>query len=471
MHVWSPDLTRDREGEHLTDKPPSDNTPIDAADQAIARRTATAEARKLEAEANKAATDAALAEAEIREWNSAAARRARTAGHDKAVADARAAATDAPTKALESLTSGLTGLERGTTTVGDTPLFTTVLTQRSLAAAATNVVTEVKPALVEGSPVLIVTDEDQASSDAAYLLVTTGLDQIQATIEDALGKMNTPKKLEGMGVGVAAAAAAVLPPILSGLTSNRSLTGSTSSIDPALTVASVTSGLRKQGIDVIIDDFRVLDASSRIIELEKGVREHRTQLNDELVKRTAERDLADQQRGDAQLMIDELTKHLATPDLEAGARTRLEGELRNAKNNRDKHLQTSLAASTFVEHAVAVLEKTDTFLTAIRAVPDGGSRSQVVSAMLREIVHGASDQVGPSAPRVVFLRATGGSISQLVDDRPFLFKDRFHAIGNATIAFWVLDVSTNMIVAAGACNGGAQIKGKVGDSFTISELT
>lgn len=429
------------------------------------------DARKAEAEAQRAEVAAAQAAAEAREWSSLGAKQARDADRAKSVAEARGAAIDSQQKVIDSLVPNLAGASRGSTTTSGTTLFTTLLTERGVRRAAKALVADVYDELVSGAPLLLITEEDLASSDAAHLSVVTGFLRALSQIDRVIGGEATGEgNLASVAPVGGAAVAAALPPVLSLLSADRSLSGGDASIDSALTVATVARELHNHGIEVILDRFRLLDGDAEILAQEKLVLERRDALNDRRILESIKRDEADRRCTDAQAMIDELTRTLASKDLEMERKPGLQEELAGAMRNRDTHLKESLTSAALVEHAIGLLERVDAFLAAIRTTSDGSSQSPLVAALLRELVHPTAPRPDPAVPMVMFVRATSGSVSQLVEDRPFLFKDRFEAIAGVTIAYWLVSVASGQLVLSGAHTGTARITGTVGKSFTISDI-
>jgi len=443
------------------------------------RRLADAHAAKAEADARAAQSAADKAERENADWNDEANRRERAAKSEQSIAEAEKAAGDARRSEITALVPDLTAVEKGETTfTGDRPMFSSVLAHRALTQAVA-VLVEAIPATA-GWRILITDDPDLVTSDASYVEVGTGLAQLTAAANALLlpaaaapgGDLADAAAPGGdladaAAPAVLSAIAAAVPGVLSLLAARRSIRSAPMTVDTAATTALTAGRLAAKSAHVTIDEFRLVP-DGRIVALETELRIKRSLLVQDRSTRDAERSAVDATRAVAQSRADALTKRIdgaaAGVDTEANEATlaRVRQEIAElTRQHRD--LAARIALLDDLITAVAG------FTTAMHTVPSGANRSPFTIAALREGLR--ATPANTPFTHVLFVQATTGSVDQLFTDAPLWSKDRFHAIGSVSVAYWLLDPATSEIVTGGVATGTAQLKGKVGDSFTITSTT
>jgi hypothetical protein len=448
-------------------------------------RVATANAEKAEAEARSASAAAEKAEYEVQQLKSAASDEKRQAEIKKLQADADRAASEARQAQIGKYIPDFSKIERGETTVaGDKPLFSSVLTHRALTKAVEQLAEVLVQSLVHGEPVLITDDPDLATSDAAYLEVKAGLEQLQtaaaALLDEAkptdVGDEDFRKGVLRMLVPAAAslvpavgqAVAAAVPPLVSLFSAQRSVNTSSVTAQSAVTIALVAGALTKKGRVVRIDDFRLVP-DGQIFELEKDVRQSRTELIRKKIGLEQDRVLNDTLRVSEQGRIDQLTKQIdavTAPDDPNLARWEQERE--GARRVRDEAAALAKTASIRTGLIDALTTSIDGFLAAAHKVPEGGSRSPIVLASLREELRAPAGNV-PDMPRILYLTAASGSAEQLFNDRPLILKDWFHTMASVSLSYWLIDSVTSNVLTAGVAMGSVEMKVQAGDRFIIVE--
>jgi len=443
-------------------------------------REAKAKADKAEAEARSAQIAADKAQHELDQLGGEEARLSREAARRKAQADADKAAADARSAQVSALVPDLGEVERGETKVsGDRPLYSSVLAHRALDGAVQEIVEEVVRHVVEGEPVLITDDADLASSDAAYGEVSDGLERLIEAADEALPAParaeNAPEEKVAMAsIGLASiagavtqAVAGVVPPVLSLLAARRTVASHAVTVDGTATKAAVAGALAERSRPARLDDFRLVPRG-RLVEREQVVRERRGQLVGRKAGLEQDRVHHDLLRSSEQGRIDQLTKLIdASTDPGGEAVARWDQAREQARANRDRAAAAAKDASVAVAGVDAVLSSIDAFLAAIHAVAAGESRSAMVRASLREQLRDPEGDL-PEITRVLFLGTVAGSADQLFADRPLWADDKFHAIGSVSVSYWLLDVTTGNIVAAGVAKGSAELRGKLGSGISIT---
>jgi hypothetical protein len=440
----------------------------------------TDQARQQKAAADKAVADARAAQtaadqaaAQFAEWSSPLSRQQREAQAQQAVTQAGQATAAAQQAQVSALIPDFSKVTAGTTTIqGDQPLFGSALARKALEKAVRGVAEKVV-SLAQESPLLLTTSADLASSDAAYGEVMSGLTELTAAATAMLNPAPPPPPSGAKVLPVAAVAGAVasaLPPLLSLLAPQRTLSGFAVSADATAALALLAGRLAEAGRTVRIDDFRTVP-QGRIYQLEDGLRTQRTALVQRKLERDAARVQADNLRASSQAEVDDLTKTLdgLTPSSPGYDDQRT--KLQDARKKRDDAADDTAKATAEVGAMTDLQTSIDTFLTAIHAVPAGGNRSAYTLASLREDLHaGNADVAGKPATRVVFLSAAGGSGEQLLDHRPLMSKDKFEAIASVSVSYWVLDPATGTIIGAGNAGGTARLQGSIGGTITIESI-
>jgi hypothetical protein len=283
-------------------------------------------------------------------------------------------------------------------------VYGAALARQALGAAANDVAAIVKNA-AKGEIVsfLITSDPDLVTSDAVYHEVTGALDQFADSARELL---DPDAGLEAAGTAITGAVAAAIPSVLSLLSAHRSITTSMTSADDLTAAATVAGALLTalKNVNVRHDTFRTAPAASVVQGKLTELRKQRLLL---LMRR----------------------RELGTTPAE-----------------------TVLAAQT--DQLLAAI---DQFIGVLIAVPEGAKHSVLTTAVLREGLHAES-------PTYVLLVKAGGTAStQLVDDRPFMFKDRFSVLTTTTVTYLLVRPSDGCLLAGGTAAGSAALRGRIGD--------
>jgi hypothetical protein len=307
-------------------------------------------------------------------------------------------------------------VERGELKVsGEQPLYGVLLSFRALHQAAVEVAKAVRRSVQGDLSVLVTSDAALAAADASYLEVATGLEELQATAERVLAEPEAAVPapgLEAVGPGgaVLSAVAGSIPSVISLLSSQRSMATSATSADDLRTAASVAGALLEVDpqATVVHDDFRMLPVGSLHAKLAE-VRNSRWKL--------------------AELSV-QLRQGGPGPSSEA-----------------------VLRAGT-VDSLVAAI---DAFVASVSAVPQGGTRSALTSAVLCEGLHSGS------FGHVLLVKGGSGSSTQVVDNRPLMLKDRFSVVATMTVSYLLVQTDDSRVISAGTASGESTLSGKVGN--------
>lgn len=367
-----------------------------------------AETAKARAEAAKAEAEAKRAEQELDEWSK-----------HRREEEARSAAAKSPelpttqTAKISQLVPDLSKVSTGETKVsGDQVIQGTALALRALQKVATEVVDIIFSAARGPDCIMLVTSElDLAASDALFLQIRAGLKELEAAAMALLAPEEAAvvSPFENLPVlGVAGALSAAIPSALSLLAAHRSITTHTISPDDISAVIAVSGALANKGMTVMHDQFRVL------VEGE--------------THRSVERVWTSKQ-GLVQRKL----------------------ELSGAKDEESDH-------KLRVELISDLITAIDSYLTAISSASPDGERSALTNAVLRELLHDAS-----STRRFVLLvKGYGGSSTQLVNDKPFWFKDEFSIVASMGISYLLVDAGNGTVAAGGSRSGTVTVTGKIG---------
>lgn len=443
-------------------------------------RQAKALADKAEAEARAAQIAADKAAREEAEQSSELARQARDAEARQKVAEADKVAADAKRANFQALIPDFTTADGGTTTVtGEQPMFSSLLAHRSLDQAAMKLVDHVKRCLGDNARVLVTDDPDLASTDAAYLEVSTGQERLLDAAEKLLtaieetGKDETTKFEFVAGTAAApalGALASALPSIASLISGNRSVKSFATTVDNTAAMATIAGLMAGAGRKVQLDDFRLVP-QGRIARQEKRVQEQRAALWEAKLDQEQTRLQSEELRVEAVERIDKLKKQLAEMKSDDPARHEIENELEDDIEERDRAADDVKSAALIIGMIDNLVSTIDSFNSVIHTVPANGTRSPFVAAALREQLRGPRG--GPVGGRrfnnVLFIKAISGSADQMLSDLPLWSKDRFHTMGSVSLSYWLMDTETSEIIIGGVATGSAQLTGKIGERFTISQ--
>jgi hypothetical protein len=365
-----------------------------------------------ESAAVKAAADAATAKVdadrkqrEFDEWNSESSRGRRAVENDAAVAKAVQEAASSSASRWAGFVPDLTGVDRGATTYsGDQAMFGSSLALMALGEAAEKVAAEVRRKAPTTKCVLVTSEVDLATADAAYHAVVSGLEELLESAAGLLPPDEADGWEEGMGEAVVGAVAKAIPSVLSLLAPHRAVSGYSAVGDDLSAATCVLGALLAENVaKVAHDDFRTLAPGA------------------------IETDLA----------------------------------TLKARRHAVKALAASGGADVPVEAIKAFVADVDTFLAFVSAVPEGAVRSQLTNAILKQGLHTGEFE------HVLLVKALTGSSTQVIEDRPLLFKDRFSVVATSNISFLLLDTATNAVVAAGGVSGTAAVHGKIGAELRL----
>jgi chromosome segregation ATPase len=369
-----------------------------------------ADADKTRWEARKAEIEAEQAARENAEWDSEAARRRRAAEQASATAKAELETAEARQKQLTSLLPNLSGVRGETKVSGDQPIYGQALARRALERAAVQVAAAVKAALGDGVSILVTCDPDLADSDSAYLDVTTGLEELTAAADRVLA----PPALEMVAPAAIGAVAAAIPSVLSLLSAHRSITTTSGPADDMSAAASVAGALVKADPGALVrhDGFRTLSGGSRIYQALGSLRQKRRAL---------------------------------------AARVQLAAA------------DEGTAKDEAAEQAGPVIAAIDQFVASVTAVAPEGRRSALTSAALREGLHDGTVR------HVLLVTASSSSSSQLVNDRPLMWKDAFCVVAAASVTYLLVQTSDGRVVAGGTGSGTATLRGKINSQIVVEQ--
>jgi hypothetical protein len=317
---------------------------------------------------------------------------------------------------LSQLIPDLSKVNAGDTKVtGDQAIQGSALALRALEKAAD----QVADAIISGAKgpdcTLLVTSElDLVTSDALFLEVQAGLRELEAAATALLRPQASaaPSPFEVLPVvGVADALSAAIPLVLSLLAANRAVTTHAISPDDTSASIAVSGALAGRGAIVIHDQFRILVKGEIHASLER-VRSGR--------------------------------QGLIEKNLELA---------RITDDDPDRKMRVDLIS--------ALITAIDAYLTAISGASSPGQRSALTNAVLREVLHGP----GPDRCFAVLIKGCGGSSTQLVNDRPFWFKDEFSIVASMGISYLLVDAANGRVAAGGSRSESVLASGKIGRSL------
>jgi hypothetical protein len=374
-----------------------------------------AETVKARAEAAKAEAEAKRAEQELDEWNTALSQRRKEEESRSAIVKSQQAST-AQASQFSQLVPDLSKVNTGETKVtGDQAIQGSALALRALEKVAVEVADTIIFATKGSDCTMLVTSElDLATSDALFLEVRAGLQELEAAAAALLAPEEAviSSPFEGLpALGVVGTLSAAIPSALSLLAAHRSITTHTINSDDMSAVIAVCGALASKGATVMHDQFRVLAEGEIHSNLER-VRMSR--------------------QGLIQMKL-ELSR--ATDD------------------DPDRKLRVELIS--------ALITAIDSYLTTISSASSAGQRSALTNAILREVLHDAD-----SARRfVVLVKGYGGSSAQLVNDKPFWFKDEFSIVASMGISYLLVDAENGRVAAGGSRSGTVMAAGKIGGNL------
>jgi hypothetical protein len=434
---------------------------------------ALADAEKTRAETAKALADArsaaAKAEADERaeqEARSASARQEREATAQKATQEANRDAAAARREQLAALVPDFGAVKDGTLSVEGEAPFAPALVQRAIGSAAAKVVADIVKAGISGDAKVLVTSEaDLATSDAAYFEVIDGLVQLQGTatklLDELSGKART--RTTGTPLDLVAVLAGALPGLLSLFAAKRSVKTAEAAVSDLAAGAATAGALKRErpGWTIVHDDVRLLkrgDVGAKLDALNGSRQEltgYKLQLEDAKTRKATQ--LVDKRAEEAK----------AKAHLEKAAEAEKEQAAKDLARISDEAEQMDLAVAAYalrIGLIDSVCAAIDTFTSELLKVPPGDTRSPLARAMLRQGLHGNPRQFD----HVLLVKGAGGSTTQTVDDKPLFFKDQLSVLATVAITYVFLEAENSGILAAGSQAASVTMYGKLGEKFETS---
>jgi hypothetical protein len=373
----------------------------------------------------------------------------------KAIAEADQQAAEARQKQVSALLPDLTKVTPGSLEAkGEQALFGTALAQQAMGAAGVRIADLVGDSIADpaSARILITSDAELATSDAIYVEVVTGLDQLNDAaaklIKDIEPKTEASFGAVFAGPAIAGAVAAALPGVLSLISAHRSLTTSAVTVD-SLTAAAVVAGRLSRRehppAAVVHDDIRLVPEKGAVQKSLAKLNKHREEL---------------------------LARKIALEDENAAREPELAELKAKAKKDPGKAMDVAKAEGKASEITVrlGLIDSTtatiDKFTASLQAKAEGATRSPLAAAILHEQLHRA-DPDGGKFTHVLFVKAEPGSAQQLIDDRPLAFKDKFSTIATSSVTYMLIDTAGSTVIDAGSVGGEAKITGSIGSDVTV----
>jgi hypothetical protein len=266
--------------------------------------------------------------------------------------------------------------------------------------------------------VLITSDSDLASKDAACLDVTSGLEQLIDTADKLLNEIHLDF-VDPVTGGLAVAAA--LPGVLSLLSAKRTLSTEATVANDLAAVAAVAASLRTRASSLVVvhDDFRLVPDGPVHAKL-KEVSERRGALIAKKLTLTDEKS-----KTDADLAEAKAAKRPNPATIAALTRQ-------------------STDAATRIGLVESVSTVIDTVLAGIRSTPAGAKRSLLATAELQASLRGQD-----KFTHVLLVKAQAGRVREQIDNRPLILDDKFYAIADTSITYMLIETEGSKIVASG----------------------
>lgn len=368
----------------------------------------------------------------------------READSRKAIAEAQKATAAAQLEQVAALIPDLSKVERGTLELkGEQALFSAALGRGAL--------------------------------DAAYLDVATGVGQLlgaAGALLDDLSEARARERGAGFAAGpVLAAVAQAIPGPLSLFSAHRTMTSASVTSDDLSAAAAAAGALRSAVGDAVLvhDDFRLLSHGALHNKL-GDLAGKRQQLSARKMALEDEKARTGAQLSETRGSVEDVKSALA--EAEGDVAARLQDQLvaeRKEVANYEERLSKAEVRLGLIDSVSAAI---DTFVASLTAAPEGANRSPLALAVMRERHQAGGDAAGgrdeEALTHVLLVKGGIGSVEQTVDDKPFLFKDRFSAVATATITYMLLDTARNAIVAAGNPSGSTAAQGKIGGEFEVT---
>jgi hypothetical protein len=283
--------------------------------------------------------------------------------------------------------------------------------------------------------VLVTSDDDLAGSDGVYHDVNGALAQLTAAAlalveKPAVSERDAPTTFAfgpAALTTLAPALMAQIPALLGVFSARRTLTSAVADKNDLAAAAAVAHGLLEEGAPgsrvsggtVVHDGFRLLPTGgvirrfSALVELRRKLTERKLQL--------------EQEKSDA------------------GGDDAKVGEL-----------------SVLLGMVDSVSSAIDNFSKLLVAAPEGGGRSPLTLAAMREDLRGDG-----GFTHVLLVKSEGGSVHQSIDDKPFMIDDKVTVLATASLTWMLIETAGNAVVAAGIDIGKATARGKIGTELSL----
>jgi hypothetical protein len=376
----------------------------------------------------------------------------------KAVLDNQAAEQTAQVNALSAVVPKLETVPHTPLDITkDKVLFSNALARRALADAALGVTI---PEDLTGT-IVITSEADLSKGTGIYLDVANGIQVLKNAADSA-----TAAVTRSLAVSILAAAASALPGILALVSAHRSVTITTTEADD-LTAASLVARrllAANTSANLLHDTFRPVPRGE-IHDALTALGASRDGLSKKLIDLAVEKLTAETQLADARAVVAATEAELKKLPKASPDRPDIEKRLGNEKATVAK----GEAALEPIASRTALVDTTgkaiDTFSAAIRAVPEGGTRSLLSTAALYEGLYSADAE--KRIDYVLLVKGLLGDAAQLIDDKIFFVGDRYSVTVESAITYQLIDAKTGYLQAAGAPSGTAEAHGKIGEKITI----
>jgi len=434
--------------------------------------------RKAESDAQTAEAAARKAEAEAADLESPTGRQARDAKNLLAVAEAEQKAAAARQQQLSALIPDLSKFKDSTLEVSKDGLAIggSALTFGALADAAKAIVAHIDPP-ANGWRVLVTSDQDLASPDSLYQEVMLGLSQL-ANAADELLRQTSDKREDSVRTAAAAAAAApmvatlatALPHVLSLLSAERSVATAPVTVTDLAAATAVAGALEaKRGDRVIVvhDDFQLI-VPGRIHEASKSVATRRQELVSRKIVLADRKGAIDAELAGAKSEEKDAEKAVADADPNAAPHDDLDARLDSARKRVAALTRQSSVAAIRLGLVESLISSIDAFGAAIRVIPAGGKRSPLATAALFDQLHeGATSHF----THVLLVKAQPAQSTQLTDDKPVWFPDKFSTIVEVNVTYMLIATNDSRVVRAGTATAIAAAHGELGSEIRFRTTT
>jgi hypothetical protein len=414
----------------------------------LQRRKDTAGVVKEEADADKARADAAKAQAEA-DLEAAKARREQLAG---LIPD------------LSQVTGKTLEVKEGP------PLRAAFLTYHALRNVAEAIAMDIGTALAEGSwRVLVTGDSDLASADAVHREVSTGLRQLIATANKLVEEFTKPEDVVTIAgfplTDAIAALAGAVPAVLSLLSAHRTVSTAPATVTDLAAAAAVAGAVatKRPGGNIVHDDFRLVPGGG-VFGLTDTLSEKRQILLGFKLKFADDKATSEAQHTAAEAIRAELAKALAAAGTSPSAD--LIHRLEVAEQNVVLLARTLKTVAVRLAMVDSVIGSIDTYVAAIRAVPQGAHRSPLATAALYDLLHPAEAST-ERFTHVLLVKSEGGQAEQVTSKRPLWWRDRFSVVVDVSVTYLLVGVPHSGILAAGTVTRTAAVQGKIGGRFAV----